>query len=491
MGSCLSQLVRLGRIPVSAPGLAQDRPGRPGPARCPRPWQPLRVQRVHRVLPSAVTASRRSAPAQPGTPHKRFPITPKRRYPLHQPQYRLGSLPRVCWHEGDKKVTIRRRSNRTTVRIPAPSRKPLHSVLLSSPAGPGPGPGAPEQEPTGLDGSRGGGSRGASVPKAESRESPGEPVSMCMAGILSSGSRNAIASSYSALQRIHGPHLCRRRSPAPARLQTPQSPTSKAREALCVPPSSSQSRQVPHKEPQGAKDPGPHTQRQQKSGTGCSGARKRKIPLLRPRRGVPLTLPPAPKLGYPITVEDLEQEKRARLRRITEVFLDKTEATSSPVMEKPPFSQQPLVAASMAPVISGLAPAPSTAAVDSNASLCPAPAFSPAFGFGATTMASSSQLLSLGASQASEAGGPRPSATGTFSFPGVTGMASSTSNTTGALSFGASTPFGVGEQPSQLPNVLPGAQPFASGGPSFTIGVGSKTQDARQILEARRKHRKK
>ncbi|KAM4828295.1 nuclear envelope pore membrane protein POM 121-like [Thomomys bottae] len=552
MGSGLSQLVQLGRIAAPVPVPAQHRPGRRGPAYRLRPPQPLRVQHVQRVLPSGVTASRRPVPLQRGASHTRFRIAPKRRYPLPLLQCPPGSLARVRWDEGDRTVILRRRRNQITVRIPAASRTPVRSFFLSSPA------------PAGQGQSHGGeGSHVASAPQAQSREtagpseSSGDPVHAGTAGILSSGSRNAIASSYSALQCAPWSLLYRRRSPWPAWPQTPQSPANKARRKPGVPARPSHSHQGPDKVAPGAKDPDPDTQRQQKAGAkdpdpdtqrqqkagakdpdpdtqrqqkagakdpdpdtqrqqkagtllSSSGSRKRKTQLLRPWRGGPLSLPPAPQLGYPVTVEDVEEEKRARLRRVSEVFLDSTQAASSPVTQQPPFPQQPAGAATTAPATTGLATAPpSTVAFVSHDSLCPVLASGPAFGFGVNPAASSfSQLLPFGAPQPMEPRDPRPSASAvssSLSFPSGTGTASSTSDTCGPLSFcaghrgglSASTAFEAGGQQSQLPSVLTnssgflGGQAFASGAPSLASGAKSKTRNARQILEARRKQRKR
>ncbi|XP_064129027.1 putative POM121-like protein 1 [Loxodonta africana] len=59
-----------------------------------------------------------------------------------------------------------------------------------------------------------------------------------------------------------------------------------------------------------------------------SRPRKRKIPLLRLRRGDPLVLPPAPQPGYRVTAEDLDREKRAALQRINIALGGKPQAIS-------------------------------------------------------------------------------------------------------------------------------------------------------------------
>ncbi|TEA39087.1 hypothetical protein DBR06_SOUSAS33510007, partial [Sousa chinensis] len=52
--------------------------------------------------------------------------------------------------------------------------------------------------------------------------------------------------------------------------------------------------------------------------------RKRRVPLLPHRRGEPLRLPPAPKLGFRVTNEDLDSEKEAAFRRINSALRGET-----------------------------------------------------------------------------------------------------------------------------------------------------------------------
>uniref|UniRef100_H3BI18 POM121 transmembrane nucleoporin n=1 Tax=Latimeria chalumnae TaxID=7897 RepID=H3BI18_LATCH len=59
------------------------------------------------------------------------------------------------------------------------------------------------------------------------------------------------------------------------------------------------------------------------STSGGDGKRKRKIPLLANTKGEQLTLPPPPQLGYAVTVEDLDLEKKAALERINKVLESK------------------------------------------------------------------------------------------------------------------------------------------------------------------------
>ncbi|XP_006877323.1 PREDICTED: nuclear envelope pore membrane protein POM 121C-like [Chrysochloris asiatica] len=56
---------------------------------------------------------------------------------------------------------------------------------------------------------------------------------------------------------------------------------------------------------------------------------KRKIPLLLPcRRGDPLIMPPAPQLGYRVTVEDFDLEKKTAIQWINKILKGKTETIS-------------------------------------------------------------------------------------------------------------------------------------------------------------------
>ena len=71
------------------------------------------------------------------------------------------------------------------------------------------------------------------------------------------------------------------------------------------------------------------TQRNCSSPADCSRPRKRKFPLLPHRRGEPLRLPSPPELGFRVTTEDLDREKRAALQRIQDALRGDTEATCS------------------------------------------------------------------------------------------------------------------------------------------------------------------
>ncbi|NXU68885.1 PO121 protein, partial [Horornis vulcanius] len=122
------------------------------------------------------------------------------------------------------------------------------------------------------------------------------------------------------------------------------------------------------------------------STSGSSGTRKRKIPLLSSLHGDQLVLPPPPQLGYSITSEDLDAEKKAVLQWFNSVLEDKADAVPSTSAEMIPVSK-PVVFAVTSP-----GPMP--------ASTAPA-------------LASSSPLDSLKKMQSSQAVSTAPDSTGT------------------------------------------------------------------------------
>nr|KAF6441915.1 hypothetical protein HJG63_015646 [Rousettus aegyptiacus] len=167
---------------------------------------------------------------------------------------------------------------------------------------------------------------------------------------IPSSSRNAITSSYSSsrgfsqLWKRSGPSSSPFSSPASSRSQTPERPAKKIREEELSHHSSSSTPLVTDKEPQGEKVVDTTTCKKQNSWNspstpGSSGQRKRKIQLLPSRRGDQLTLPPPPQLGYSITAEDLDLEKKASLQWFNKVLEDKTDAASNSVTENPPTTQ--------------------------------------------------------------------------------------------------------------------------------------------------------
>ncbi|XP_010072403.1 PREDICTED: nuclear envelope pore membrane protein POM 121-like, partial [Pterocles gutturalis] len=143
-------------------------------------------------------------------------------------------------------------------------------------------------------------------------------------------------------------------SPASSRPQTPEWPLKRAREEEFH-RSNASTPVKSDKELQTEKVVETPVQKKQNSlsppsALGSSGKRKRKIPLLTSQPGDQLTLPPPPQLGYSITSEDLDAEKKAMLQWFNKVLEDKTAAavptttaavtTTTPVF-KPIFGTLP------------------------------------------------------------------------------------------------------------------------------------------------------
>ncbi|XP_005549411.3 nuclear envelope pore membrane protein POM 121C [Macaca fascicularis] len=166
---------------------------------------------------------------------------------------------------------------------------------------------------------------------------------------IPSSSRNAITSSYSSTRGISqlwkrsGPSSSPFSSPASSRSQTPERPAKKIREEELCHHSSSSTPLAADKESQGEKVADTTPRKKQNSNSqstpGNSGQRKRKIQLLPSRRGEQLTLPPPPQLGYSITAEDLDLEKKASLQWFNKALEDKSDAASNSVTETPPTTQ--------------------------------------------------------------------------------------------------------------------------------------------------------
>ncbi|XP_075420986.1 nuclear envelope pore membrane protein POM 121C-like [Tenrec ecaudatus] len=186
-----------------------------------------------------------------------------------------------------------------------------------------------------------------------SRTSSGSSLTNTYAGGVPSSSRNAIASSYSSTRgfsqpwKRSGPSSSPLSSPASSRSQTPERPAKKSREEeTCHQPSAAPP-PVMDREAQGESVADPAAQKKQAMWTspptqGSVGQRKRKTPLLPSRRGDQLTLPPPPQLGYTITAEDLDLEKKTSLQWFNRVLEEKTDAAPCPVAENTPGTQPPL-----------------------------------------------------------------------------------------------------------------------------------------------------
>ncbi|XP_034844515.1 nuclear envelope pore membrane protein POM 121C-like isoform X1 [Mirounga leonina] len=186
-----------------------------------------------------------------------------------------------------------------------------------------------------------------------SRTSSVSSLTSTYTGGIPSSSRNAITSSYSStrgfsqLWKRSGPSSSPFSSPASSRSQTPERPAKKIREDELSHRSSSSTPLATDKEAPGEKAADTSTWKAQTSCSspptpGSSGRRRRRVQLLPSRRGARLTLPPPPQLGYSITAEDLDLEKRASLQWFNKALADGTETASSSVAEKPPATQPSL-----------------------------------------------------------------------------------------------------------------------------------------------------
>ncbi|XP_050837586.1 nuclear envelope pore membrane protein POM 121C [Serinus canaria] len=202
-----------------------------------------------------------------------------------------------------------------------------------------------------------------------SRTSSMSSLNNTYVGGIPSSIRNAIASSYSSsrgltqLWKRRGVSVSPLSSPASSRPQTPEWPLKKAREeeSQC---SSTSTPVKSDKELQTEKVVESPVWKKQNSlsppsASGSSGKRKRKIPLLSSFRGDQLVLPPPPQLGYSVTSEDLDAEKKAVLQWFNSVLEDKADAVPSTTAEIIPVSKPPaFVVTSPGPMPASTAPAP-------------------------------------------------------------------------------------------------------------------------------------
>ncbi|NXF30712.1 P121C protein, partial [Nyctibius bracteatus] len=191
------------------------------------------------------------------------------------------------------------------------------------------------------------------------------------AGIPGSA-RNAIASSYSSsrglaqLWKRSGASVSPMSSPASSRPQTPEWPLKKAREEESHRSNASTPVKL-DKELQTEKAVETPVRKKQNSPSppstsGSSGKPKRKIPLLLPHWGDQLVLPLPPQLGYSVTSEDLDMEKKAALQWFNKVLQDKAaDVVPSTTAETMPVSR-PLAFAvtSPGPTPALTAPAPAS-----------------------------------------------------------------------------------------------------------------------------------
>ncbi|XP_039418810.1 nuclear envelope pore membrane protein POM 121 [Corvus cornix cornix] len=207
-----------------------------------------------------------------------------------------------------------------------------------------------------------------------SRTSSMSSLNNTYAGGIPSSIRNAIASSYSSsrglaqLWKRSGVSVSPLSSPASSRPQTPEWPLKKAREEESL-RSNASTPVKSDKELQTEKVVESPVWKKQNSlsppsASGSSGKRKRKIPLLSSLRGDQLVLPPPPQLGYSITSEDLDAEKKAVLQWFNSLLEDKADAVPSTTAETVPVSK-PLAFAvtSPGPMPASTAPAPASSSL--------------------------------------------------------------------------------------------------------------------------------
>ncbi|XP_069766772.1 nuclear envelope pore membrane protein POM 121 isoform X2 [Narcine bancroftii] len=350
----------------------------------------------------------------------KFTVVPRRRYPIHQPQYSIpGTLPTVRWDGYQKKNVLSSRNSimvhsPVTVKIARPDANIIHSPLLDQMMSPAVSPSMdPCSKATVLnalkesrkrmveddterslisehenkrrrhDSSGSGhsafepllanGAPASLVPKPgtlkrgthsqcsddpiskRSRTSSISSLSSLCVGGKHSSIRNPIFSSYSSTRgQVQGlkSHPSVRNptplsSPASSRSETPEKSSKKIREEEIQRSNASTPVRVDKSEKDQPTEEEIVTPLSKLSPSTVdssplegNGKRKRKIPLLAKRKGDPLTLHPPIELGYTITADDMDCEKRARLDKIKKVLQEKEEPSNSsePVITAPSVS---------------------------------------------------------------------------------------------------------------------------------------------------------
>ncbi|XP_039202135.1 nuclear envelope pore membrane protein POM 121-like isoform X2 [Crotalus tigris] len=189
-----------------------------------------------------------------------------------------------------------------------------------------------------------------------SRTSSLSSVNSLYVGGIPSSLRNAIASSYSSTRGLSqlwkrtGPSSSPLSSPASSRSQTPERPNKKARY-----PSSNITEEEPQKSNLQMPVTADKEMQEEKisdsplknkcnyvsspSSSGSNGKRKRKIQLLSAHHGDNFALPPPPQLGYTVTPEDLDAEKKATLQWFNKILEENIDSTPSPPVETTSSSQ--------------------------------------------------------------------------------------------------------------------------------------------------------
>ncbi|XP_067866292.1 nuclear envelope pore membrane protein POM 121 isoform X2 [Heterodontus francisci] len=340
----------------------------------------------------------------------KFTVTPRRRYPIHQPQYSVpGTLPTVRWDGYQKKNVLSSRNSPmvhspVTVKIARPDASIMHSPLFDHMLSPAVSPlfdpcskatvlsalkesrkrmveddaertliserenkrrrhdssgsGHSAFEPLLANGApaslipkpgtlkRGTNSQCSDDPISKrSRTSSISSLNSTCVGGKHTSARNPIFSSYSSTRgHVQGfkNYLSVRNasplsSPASSRSQTPERPGKKMREEEVQRSDAS----TPVKVDRAEKDqpleeeivpplPKSSPSTMDSSPSEGDGKRKRKIPLLSKRKGDQLMLHPPLELGYTITADDVDSEKKAGLDRIKKALQEKEEPSKSP-----------------------------------------------------------------------------------------------------------------------------------------------------------------
>ncbi|XP_053562283.1 nuclear envelope pore membrane protein POM 121 isoform X2 [Bombina bombina] len=325
--------------------------------------------KLARPNPAVPTPTRRlSFRETPSMPSRGY-LSPRRRYPIHQPQYSMaGSLPMVCLDGYQRKALLSPRNSAVrspvTIRIAPPDskipRSPVADNLLSpSMASPSihniPDPCAKETVLKAIKESRKrlnkdeehsfGGleskrsrteclKRGINLQvddddhnSKRSRTSSISSLNNSLANGIPMSTRNAITSSYSSSRGLQKRKRAVQNtsvsSNASSRCQTPEWPVKKSREedhetSLSTPEKSGSKDQS-----SGKSNNTPQTKTSSSIGssdTGGSHGRRRKVLLVCSGRGEQYPLPPPPIIGYSVTSKDFDAEKKAALERLNKAL---------------------------------------------------------------------------------------------------------------------------------------------------------------------------
>uniref|UniRef100_A0A5F9D7G0 Uncharacterized protein n=1 Tax=Oryctolagus cuniculus TaxID=9986 RepID=A0A5F9D7G0_RABIT len=401
--------------PVPSQGGKDQRepPDRHPPGRAPLPTPP--GHQVPRRDPSpGCQPSGRPAQRRGQTPFSGFGIAPRRRYPIQQPRYsRVGCLPTVCWNCSPKKPVLSVGNSKTvcrsgTVRVPPLdrrlTRRPGPGLSISStlpsqsakardpcapqsgatalperkrrrspageaqsllagpetkggcPAGPGQGQSAVWGPLTGPQDSD------AHLSKRPRHSSESSPERSTTAGIPVPV-RNAISSSYSSTGGLLRPRKRGRPTssafcgPAASCSKIPERPAKVSGEEALGPRSSTSPPLVTDRESQRGRAVGAAAEkpglRNSPPTPGGSWPHKRKFPEQLSGGGDLGTLPPAPRLGYPVTLGDGDMATKGSSRWLNKPLEHRMDAAQESAPESPPRTQPPsalpLPAASTAP----------------------------------------------------------------------------------------------------------------------------------------------